>query len=62
MVRDRKTDRTTDRPTDIATYRAAIAAKNKLSLKQFLIANHLMKLNVSYFSLNKIKNRKISKK
>ena len=36
--------------------------KNKLSLKQFLIANRLMKLNVSYFSLNKIKNRKISKK
>ena len=30
MVTDRRTDRPTDRPTDIATYRAAIAAKNEL--------------------------------
>ena len=36
MVTDRQTDqRTTDRPTDIATYRAAIAAKNHAVVNLF---------------------------
>ena len=36
LVEDRQTDRPTDRQTDIATYRAAIAAKNLMLVLRWL--------------------------
>ena len=38
---DRPTDLPTDRPTDIATYRAAIAAKNASNVYMLLVGNGL---------------------
>ena len=55
LVVDRQTDRPTDRQTDIVTYRAAIAAKNNMSLSFEVCETSLIRgrKNISKTSLNR---------